>query len=81
MLLHQNDVAVDEELEVIITIDSSTETDFGDYASGYQYSFGESTESSMETEACLHIGWMLKFSWNYFVLNEIRWKLIKPYRI
>ena len=32
MLLHQHDVAVDEELEkVIITIDSSTERDFGDY--------------------------------------------------
>ena len=36
MLLHQNDVAVDEELEkVIITIGSSTETDFWDYESGY----------------------------------------------
>ena len=30
MLRHQNDVSVDEDLEkVIITIDSSTETDFG----------------------------------------------------
>ena len=36
MLLHQNDVAVEEELDkIIITIDSSTETDFGDYESGY----------------------------------------------
>ena len=36
MLLHQNDVAVDEELEkAIITIDSSTETYIGDYESGY----------------------------------------------
>ena len=36
MLLQQNDVTVDEELEkVIIAIDSSTETDFGDKESGY----------------------------------------------
>ena len=36
MRLHKNDVAVDEELEnVIITIDSSTEADFGYYESGY----------------------------------------------
>ena len=36
MLLNKTDVAVDEELEkVFITIDSSTETDFGDYESGY----------------------------------------------
>ena len=41
MLLHQNDVAVDEEMEkVIITIDTSTETDFGD-ESGYEN--GETT--------------------------------------
>ena len=34
MLLHQNDVAADEELKkVIITIDSSTEIDFGDFES------------------------------------------------
>ena len=45
MLLNQNDVAVDEELEqVTITIDSSTETDFGDYESGYEYSSGETTK-------------------------------------
>ena len=42
MPLNQTDVAVDEELEkVIIAIDSSTETDFGDYESGYEYSSGE----------------------------------------
>ena len=36
MLLHKNDVAVDEELEkVIITIDSGTEADFGHYESSY----------------------------------------------
>ena len=36
MLLHQNDVVVDEEMEkVVIAIDSSTETDFRDKESGY----------------------------------------------
>ena len=36
MLLHQNNVAVDEELEkVIIAIDSSGETDFEFKESGY----------------------------------------------
>ena len=45
MLLNQTVVAVDEELEkVIIAIDSSTETDFGGYESGYEYSSGETTE-------------------------------------
>ena len=57
MLLNQNDVAVDEELEkVIITIYSSTETDIGDNESGYEYSSGETTETSSETEACLQLG-------------------------
>ena len=37
MLLNQTDVAIDEKLEkVILAIDSSTETDFGDYESGYE---------------------------------------------
>ena len=50
MLLNQTDVAVDEELEnVIITIDSSPETDIGDYESGYVYSSGEIIETSSET--------------------------------
>ena len=40
----QVDVAVDDELETVITIDSSTETDFGDYESGYMYEY-----SSIET--------------------------------
>ena len=35
MLLNQTDVAIDEELvKIIITIDSSTETDIGDNESG-----------------------------------------------
>ena len=73
MLLHQNDVAVDEELEkVIIAIDSSPETDIGDKESGYYYSSGETTETSSETMACLQLGWMLKFNLNYIVLNEIQ---------
>ena len=51
MLLHQNDVVVDKGLQkVIITIDISTETDFGDYESGYENSSGETTE------ACLQLG-------------------------
>ena len=50
MLLNQNDVAVDEDLEkVFITIDSSTETDIGDKESGYEYSSGETIETSSET--------------------------------
>ena len=57
MLRNQTDVAVVEELEkVIITIYSSTETDIGDNVSGYEYSSGESTETSSETEACLQLG-------------------------
>ena len=78
MLLNQTDVAVDEELEkVILTIGSSTEN-IGDNESGYEYSSGETTETSGETEACLQFGLrMLKFSWNYIVLNEIRWHLIQ----
>ena len=44
MLLNQTDVAVDEELEkFIITIDSSTVTEFEDYWAGYKYSSGETT--------------------------------------
>ena len=84
MLLNQTEVAVNEKLEkVIITIDSCTETYIGDNESGYEYSSGETTETSSETEARLQLGlqcilfWMLKFSWNYIVLNEIRWHLIK----
>ena len=50
MLLNQTDVAVDEKLKnVILTIDSSPETDIGDYESGYEYSFGETIETSSET--------------------------------
>ena len=40
MPLNQTDVAVDEELENAI---SSTETDFEDYESGYEYSSGRTT--------------------------------------
>ena len=54
MLLNYTDVAVDEELEkVIITIYSSTETDFGDYESDYEYSCGKISETSSDTEQCL----------------------------
>ena len=54
MLVNQTDWAVDEELEkVIIAIYSSTETDIWDNESGYEYSSGETTETSSETEACL----------------------------
>ena len=54
MLLNQTDVAVDNELEmVVITVYSSTETVTGDNESGYKYSSGETTETSNETEACL----------------------------
>ena len=54
MLPNQTDEAVDEELEkFIISIGSSTETDIGDNESGYEYSFGETTEISSETEECL----------------------------
>ena len=56
-MLRNQTVAVHEELEkVIITIYSSTETDIGDNVSGYEYSSGESTETSSETEACLQLG-------------------------
>ena len=49
----QTDVAVDEELEKIITaLDSSSDTDCG----GSEYSAGEMTEISGETEACLQQG-------------------------
>ena len=33
----------------------SSETDIGDYESGYEYPFGETTETSCETEACLQL--------------------------
>ena len=57
MLLNQTDVAADKELEkIIITIYSSTETDFGDYESGHEYRSGETTDTSSETEACLQLG-------------------------
>ena len=57
MLLNQTDVAVDEELEkVVITVYSSAETDMGDNESGYEYSSGETTETSSEIEACLQLG-------------------------
>ena len=57
MLLNQTDVAVDEELEmVVITVYSSTETDMGYNESGYEYSSGETTETTSEIEACLQLG-------------------------
>ena len=50
VLLNQTDEAVDETLEnVIITIDSRPETDIGYYESGYEYSSGETVETSSET--------------------------------
>ena len=68
MLLNQTDVAVDEELEkVILAIDSSTETDFGDCESGYEYSSRETTEPPVKQrrvyslDECILIR-MLKFS-------------------
>ena len=49
-------MAADEELEKVIkSIYSSTETDIGDYESGYEYPSGETTETSSETEACLQL--------------------------
>ena len=57
MLLNQTNVAVDGELEeIIITSYSSTETDIGDNESGYEYSSGETTEISSETEAYQQLG-------------------------
>ena len=48
----QTDVAIDDELQkIIITLDSSTETDFGDY----EYSSGETTDTASETEAHLQL--------------------------
>ena len=56
MLLNQTDVVVDMELEkVIITIYSSIETDIRDNESDYEYSSGETTKTSSETEACLQL--------------------------
>ena len=56
-LLNQTDVAINEELEkVIITIYSSPDADIGDNESGYEYSSGETTETSSETEAYLQLG-------------------------
>ena len=55
MLLNQTDVVVDEDLEKVIiyvTIDNSTEIDVWDY----EYSSGETTETSIETKACLQLG-------------------------
>ena len=57
MLLNQTDVALDEELEkVVITIYSSTETDIVDNDSGFEYSSGQTIETSSETEVCLQLG-------------------------
>ena len=56
MLLNQTDVAVDEELEkVIITVYSSTKTHRGKRVVLRVLS-GETTETSIETEACLQLG-------------------------
>ena len=84
MLLNQTDLTVDEELEkAIITIYSSTETDIRDNESGYEYSSGETAETSIETEACLQLGLRVhtvpnvEFCWNYVVHNAIRWNLIE----
>ena len=77
MLLHQTYVAVDEAFEkVFITIDSSTCTDLGNNESGYEYSYGETTETSSETEACLQLGLRIYCSecWN---LAEITLFLMK----
>ena len=72
MFLNQTDVVVDKDLEkVIIAIDSSTE-------GTVSRASGETTETSSE----IQLGWMhpapnIEISWNYSVLNEIRWNLIK----
>ena len=78
MLLSQTDVAVDEELEkVIITIYSSTETDIGD-ESGYEYSPEKLQKPPVKQRRVYSLNFecilfrMLKFSWNYIDLNEIR---------
>ena len=52
-------MAVDEELEKVITIYSSTDTDIWDNESGYEYSSGETAETSSETEACLQLGLLM----------------------
>ena len=64
MLLNRTDVSLDEELEnAIKAIYSSTETGIVDNESGYVYSYGETTETSGETEACLQLGFrMLKLN-------------------
>ena len=49
----QTDEAVDEDLEkIIINLDSSLDTDVRES----EYSSGEMTETSSETEACLQLG-------------------------
>ena len=56
MFLNQTDVAVDKELEnVFITIYSSTKTGIVDNELGYEYTSGETAETSSETEACLQL--------------------------
>ena len=87
MLLNQTDKAVDEELEAISTIYSSTETDIRYNESSYEY-LPEKLQKPPEKQRrvysldfeCLMFR-MLKFSWNYIVLNEFRWNLIKSFMI
>ena len=50
MLQNQTDLVVDKELEkIIMTNYRSIVTDIGDNESGYENSFGETTETSNET--------------------------------
>ena len=77
MLLNQTDVSVDEELEkAVIIVYSSTETDMGDNESGYEYSSGETTETSSEIEACLQLGLRMRT-----VLNSNKIIIIIEYKI
>ena len=79
MLLNQNDVAVDEELEqVTITIDSSTETDFGDYESGYEYSSGETTKyRNLQWNRGVSAAWINAYCSECWNLSEIKLFLMK----
>ena len=74
MLLNQTDVAVDEELEkVIISIDSSTQRSRATSTLSEKLQKPPAKQRrvySLNFECILFQ--MLKFSWNYIVLNEIR---------
>ena len=76
MLLNQTDVVVDEDLEkVIIPIDSSTEGTLSRATSTLTEKLQKPPMKQRRVyswDECTQF-WMLKISWNYIVLNEIRW--------